>query len=152
MTREPPLTPGGMAFSELVLEVFRLNGLALQAGDALTAPCLLTSARWQVLGVVDHSPAPVAHIARTMGLTRQSVQLTANALARDGFVSYADNPHHRTAQLVVITGTGRRALRQVERRHATWASRLGERLGRAKLRTLVEGLRDVRAVLEEAVA
>src|SRR5688572_8966471 len=79
----PKLTAEALAFSELVLEVFRVNGLALEAGDALGEPSGLSSARWQVLGVVDHGAVPVSTIARTMGLTRQSVQLTANALELD---------------------------------------------------------------------
>ena len=150
MSKVTPLSPAGIAFSELVIEVFRINGLALQAGDVLAAPARLTSARWQVLGVVDHAAVPVAHIARAMGLTRQSVQLTANLLAREGFVAYVDNPHHRTARLVEITEAGRRALRQVERRHAGWANRIGARLGLAQLRGLVGELRRSREVLEEA--
>ena len=38
------------AGTELVLDVFRLNGLLLAAGDHLTAGEGLTAARWQVLG------------------------------------------------------------------------------------------------------
>lgn len=107
-------TPAGEAFTELVLEVFRVNGLALEAGDRLAAPTGLSSARWQVRGVVDHSPAPAASVARIMGLTRQSVQRTADALERDGFIEYADNPHHKRAKLIALTTEGRAALRQPE--------------------------------------
>ena len=62
------------AVTELVLETFRLNGQLLAAGDALVAKVGLTSARWQVLGAIALSaaPLPVAHIARNMGLTRQA--------------------------------------------------------------------------------
>lgn len=142
------LTPAARLFSEVLVEVFRANGLALEAGDAVARPAGLTSARWQVLGVVDHCAAPVAHVARTMGLTRQSVQLTADALARDGFIEYVDNPHHRTAKLIQITEAGTRALRQLEARHAVWADRLGKRVGARTLQAVVDGLREVRAVLE----
>ena len=58
------LTAAGEVFTALVVEVFRVNGLALEAGDALTESLGLSSARWQVLGVVDHEPAPVGEIAR----------------------------------------------------------------------------------------
>jgi DNA-binding MarR family transcriptional regulator len=146
------LPPTAQAFSELVLEVFRVNGLALAAGDVLCGPAGLTSARWQVLGVVDHGAAPVANVARTMGLTRQSVQLTADALERDGFVAYEDNPHHRRAKLIAITDAGRRALRAVEGRHAEWAQRLGKKIGAAALRAAVASLQEVRAALEGEAA
>lgn len=143
------LKPAAEAFSELVIEVFRLNGLALEAGDRLARPAGLTSARWQVLGVVDHGPAPVANVARVMGLTRQSVQQIADALEREGFVEYVDNPHHRKAKLIAMTPAGTAALRQIERRHAAWASRLGARIDLAALRAALDTLREARKALEE---
>src|SRR5205814_345438 len=58
---------GGLV-TELILEVFRLNGRLLAAGDRLVADLGLTSARWQVLGAIAlaSSPMPVAWIARNM--------------------------------------------------------------------------------------
>jgi DNA-binding MarR family transcriptional regulator len=143
------LSPAAQLFSEIVIEVFRLNGLALQAGEQLSGPVGLTSARWQVLGVVDHAPASVAHVARTMGLRRQSVQLTADALERDGFIAYVDNPHHLRAKLISITKQGTKALRDVEARHALWANRLGKRTDRATMESALEGLRAIRGLLEQ---
>ena len=148
----PRRSAEGDAFTELVLEVFRLNGLLLAAGDQLAEPSGLTSARWQVLGVVDHEPAPVANVARIMGLTRQTVQTTADTLERDGFVEYRDNPHHRRAKLIALTDQGRKALRQVEARQAAWADRLGKTAGVATLRAAVEGLGRARKQLEEDAA
>jgi DNA-binding MarR family transcriptional regulator len=144
----PKLTPAAFLFSGLIVEVFRINGLALEAGDVISEPAGLTSARWQVLGVVDEGPAPVANVARAMGLTRQSVQLTADALARDGFVEYVDNPHHRRAKLIAITDAGLAALRAVEARHAAWANRLAKELDLDALRAAVEELQRVREALE----
>jgi DNA-binding MarR family transcriptional regulator len=118
----------------------------------LAEPSGLTSARWQVLGVVDHEPAPVANVARIMGLTRQTVQTTADTLERDGFVEYRDNPHHRRAKLIALTDQGRKALRQVEARQAAWADRLGKTAGVETLRAAVEGLRRARKQLEEDAA
>jgi DNA-binding MarR family transcriptional regulator len=143
------LSPKGKAFTELVLEVFRVNGLLLAAGDRLTEPVGLSSARWQILGVVEHGAVPVANIARIMGLTRQSVQQTADALERDGFVAYAENPHHRRAKLVALTPKGREALAYVEQRHAEWASRIGRAHTLEALRAAVETLRAVRQGLEQ---
>ncbi|WP_437322734.1 MarR family winged helix-turn-helix transcriptional regulator [Sorangium sp. So ce381] len=146
------LTAEATALSELVIEVFRLNGLALEAGDALARPAGLTSARWQVLGVVDHGPAPVSNVARTMGLTRQGVQQIADALEREGFVEYVENPHHRTAKLIAMTAAGREALRQIEARHAAWADRIGKRLDLSSLHATIDALRQARRVLEEDAA
>ncbi|MCP3144911.1 MarR family winged helix-turn-helix transcriptional regulator [Pyxidicoccus xibeiensis] len=145
-------TEVGALFTELVLEVFRVNGLVLEAGDRLTEPVGLSSARWQILGVVDHEPAPVANVARLMGLTRQSVQQTADALERDGFVEYVENPHHRRAKLIAMTEKGREALRKVEARHATWANRTGAAIDSRALQAALEGLREVRKRLEDDTA
>ena len=142
-------TEEGEAFTELVIEVFRLNGLLLQAGDRLTAPVGLSSARWQVLGVVEHGPVPVANVARIMGLTRQSVQQTADALARDGFVEYLENPHHRRAKLISLTPKGRKALDHVVESQAQWANRIAPAVNRQRLRAAVNALRQVRERLEQ---
>jgi hypothetical protein len=44
------LSRRGELFTHVVLEVFRLYRLLLDAGDEPTAAVGLTSARWQVLG------------------------------------------------------------------------------------------------------
>lgn len=101
-------TPGD-AVTGLVLDLFRLNNQMLVAGDRLVAQLGLTSARWQILGAIvaaDH-PQPVAWIARDLGANRQNVQRIVNDLARGGLVVFKPNPHHRRAQLVVLTDQGR---------------------------------------------
>lgn len=138
----------GSTFTELILEVFRLNGLLLEAGDRLTHPVGLSSARWQVLGVVEHQPTPVAHVARIMGLTRQSVQQTADALASDGFITYTDNPHHRRAKLMTITPKGRKALDYIQQRQIDWANQVSETLSLEALKTAVTVLRQLEERLE----
>jgi DNA-binding MarR family transcriptional regulator len=138
----------GSAFTELILEVFRLNGLLLEAGDRLTHPVGLSSARWQVLGVVGDQPTPVAHVARIMGLTRQSVQQTADALANDGFITYTDNPHHRRAKLMTVTPKGRKALDYIEQRQIEWANQVSETLSLEALKTAITVLRQLEERLE----
>jgi DNA-binding MarR family transcriptional regulator len=146
------LTRRGELFTEIVLETFRLNRLLLDAGDELTAPVGLTSARWQVLGIVEHGPAPVAQVARAMGLTRQSVQETANALVAEGFIEFAPNPRHRRAKLMVMTPKGDAAMRVVRRHHVSWANELASRHRPAALESVVTTLSEVRATLEASVA
>jgi DNA-binding MarR family transcriptional regulator len=137
-------TPEEEAFTRLVLLVFRLNGLLLEAGDRMAAPSGQTSARWQVMGVIDHEPMTVSQIARTMGLRRQSVQRTADLLAADGVAEYLDNPADRRAQLLTLTPRGRRALRAIERAQFEWAREHGEAIGRERLERAAD-------VLEEAL-
>jgi len=101
-------TEAGEALTKLVLDLFRVNNLILGWGDRLVAPLGLTSARWQVLGAVvaAERPQPVAWLARDLGASRQNVQRIVNDLAQAGLVSFAPNPHHKRAQLVVLTEAG----------------------------------------------
>lgn len=101
----------GQALTDLILGIFRANNHALTWGDRLVAPFGLTSARWQILGAIVSSerPQPVAWIARDLGANRQNVQRIVNDLHKDGLIDFQPNPHHRRAQLVVLTGKGRSA-------------------------------------------
>jgi DNA-binding MarR family transcriptional regulator len=121
-------TPSGVAVSELIVTVFRLNGRLLVAGDRLVASLGLTSARWQVLGAIALSPTPepVARLARNMGLNRQGVQRIVGELVAEGFVELKDNPHHRSAKLVVMTAKGLKAYDAALRAQAPWVNMLGE--------------------------
>jgi DNA-binding MarR family transcriptional regulator len=138
----------GHALTDLVLEVFRLNGRLLAAGDRMTRPVGQTSARWQVLGAIDPEPRTVSGIARIMGLARQSVQRTADRLQAEGLVSYVDNPAHRRAKLVALTTRGRSVLDAITQRQVVWANDLGARLGEADVRRALRVIHAFREVLE----
>lgn len=142
-------TTEGVAFGEIILEVFRLNGRLIDAGDSIATPEGQTSARWQVLGAVAGGPASVAQVAREMGLARQSVQRTADLLAADGLVRYADNPHHRRAKLVTMTPEGQQAHERIGQRQARWANRIGGQHDLGQMRTAAAVLRHLRESLEQ---
>lgn len=140
--------PAGAAFTELLLEVFRLNGRLLAAGDRLAADFGLSSARWQVLGAIETAPMSVAQIARAMGLTRQSVQRLADVLAEEGIVAFRDNPAHRRAKLVELTREGRRRLAALHRRQVAWANAVATALPAASIRDATGMLAELRRRLE----
>jgi DNA-binding MarR family transcriptional regulator len=123
-------TPAGDALTDLVLDLFRLNSLLLTAGDRLVARLGLTSARWQILGaiVAAERPQPVAWLARDMGANRQNVQRIINDLHREGLVAFDANPHHRRAQLVVLTDKGKQTFDAAMRLQAPWINGLSEGL------------------------
>ena len=147
-----PRTRSSAAFTELILEVFRVNGRLLSAGDALTRPAGQTSARWQVLGALEDGPRTVAEIGRRMGLTRQSVQRTADLLAADGLISYSDNPAHQRAQLAALTSRGRSTLYAIESSQIEWANRVASRLREADLNAALRTLKGVREAVDVAAA
>jgi len=141
------------AVTELILEVFRLNGRLLAAGDALVGDMGLSSARWQVLGAAALSPVPlpVAHLARNMGLTRQSVQRLVDDMTNDGLVRYAPNPHHRRAKLVLLTDRGQMAYRAAMDRQAPWAHELAAGLTPEAILSATSILRGLRGRIDRDV-
>ena len=143
-------TPSGEALTDLILETFRLNGRLLAAGDELVSELGLTSARWQVLGAMAVAPAPlpIAHIARNMGLTRQSVRRLVDEMARDGLVRLAPNPHHARAKLVLPTEAGKRAFADAHKRQAPWANAVAKGLARRDIEAAHRMLAMIRARIE----
>jgi DNA-binding MarR family transcriptional regulator len=123
-------TPAGDALTDFILDLFRANSLLLTAGDRLVAPLGLTSARWQILGAIVSAerPQPVAWLARNLGANRQNVQRIVNDLARDALVGFETNPHHRRAQLVVLTDKGRQAFDAALRLQIPWVNGLADGL------------------------
>ena len=135
----------GTGLTGLILAVFRLNGSLLAAGDALVADLGLTSARWQVLGAVAlaEAPMPVAGVARAMGLSRQNVQRIADDLVGKGLLTYAANPLHRRAKLVLLTGEGRRIYEAAALRQRPWAQALSRDIAAADLAMATDLLRQL---------
>ena len=145
-------TPEGGALTDLVLDLFRLDSLLLTAGDRLVAPLGLTSARWQVLGAIVSAERaqPVAWLARDLGGNRQNVQRIINDLHKEGLVSFEVNPHHRRAQLVVLTENGRRAFEAAMELQAPWINDLSEGLAIKEIRTVQRVITALRDKLERS--
>ncbi|MFD4277585.1 MarR family winged helix-turn-helix transcriptional regulator [Streptomyces cyaneofuscatus] len=136
--------------SRAALTVFRLNGQFLGVAEELAKPGGLTAAWWQVLGAVLREPLPVAGIARTMGITRQSVQRIADLLVGRGLAEYVDNPAHRRAKLLRPTATGREAVSRITPPHAQFAARLAAELGPEGFAETVEVLERLTAAMDSA--
>jgi DNA-binding MarR family transcriptional regulator len=124
--RKAKRTAAGAALTDLILDLFRLSGRMLVAGDRLVAGLGLTSARWQILGtiVAADRAQPVAWLARDMGAARQNVQRIVNDLVKEGLVALATNPHHRRAPLVVLTDKGRSTFEAAMGLQAPWVNKL----------------------------
>jgi DNA-binding MarR family transcriptional regulator len=134
-------TRGGEAFTQLVLAIFRANGSLIAAGDTLVGELGLSSARWQVLGMIVAHPLTVSAIARRVGIARQSVQRTADRLVEDGFATFQPNPDHATAHLLDLTDHGRAVMDTVGGLQEAWADTLAKGLE-------VEALKAATALLQ----
>ena len=94
--------------TDIVIAVFRLNGTLLEAGDKLTEPFGVTSARWQVMGAIalNAKPLTIPRIAEYMGVSRQAVLKQIKLMAADGLVHQQANESHKRADLWSLTATG----------------------------------------------
>jgi DNA-binding MarR family transcriptional regulator len=158
VTRTQPVDIDGKlrlrrSLTDLVIDVFRLNGALLASGDSLVADLGLSSARWQVLGAIAFSPIPlpVAHLARNMGLTRQAVQRSVDEMRNDGLVRLDPNPHHKRAMLVAMTERGRNAYRAAMERQGGWADVLAAGLSPKGVEAASTLLRELRRRLDPSI-
>ncbi|MCH2346963.1 MAG: MarR family transcriptional regulator, partial [Pseudomonadales bacterium] len=101
-------SPKRILFLDLVLSIFRLNGLLIAEGDALTEKLGLTHARWKVIGAIALSNAglTVPGVARVLVLSRQAVQRITDVMVEDGLLVYQRNPKHKRSVLITLTEEG----------------------------------------------
>ena len=153
MTAEWRRIAEGDAATAVVLEIFRVNGLLLAAGNKVAAQEGL-AARWQVLGAVALAgqPLTVPQIARRMGLTRQAVQETVNRLMAEALAEALDNLDHRRPPLVWLTELGRRRYAAVDRRQIRWINELAAGLAVTDLAAAARVLRELGGRLETSQA
>jgi len=144
-------TEAGEAVTALILDVFRLNGRLLTAGDRLVAELGLTSARWQVLGAIAYAerPASVAWHARTMGLHRQGIQRIVNELEIEGIVKFQPNPHHKRAHLVLLTSKGRKLFEAALALQVPWVNALASGLTSKDIATAKGVVQQLKTRLEQ---
>ena len=144
-------TQEGELVTSLILGTFRLNGELLAAGNSLTKPFGLTSARWQVMGAIDLAkhPLTVAQIARRMGLARQGVQRIVNDLEGLEMVCFEANPEDRRAQLVAMTEKGAMVMNEVNTAQAAWVNQLSDGLNLRHLKQAVAVLENIRERTEK---
>ncbi|MCF8169378.1 MAG: MarR family winged helix-turn-helix transcriptional regulator [Rhodoferax sp.] len=146
-------TPSGSALSASALDLFKVVSSMLTEGDRLVAELGLTSSRWQVLGtiVAAQQPEPVAWLARDMGANRQNIQRIVNDLSKEGFVEFANNPHHRRASLVVLTAKGRNAYDKAMTLAAPWLDRLAQGIALEDIHAMQRVLKTLRVRLDGEV-
>ncbi len=144
-------TKEGEAITSLILDVFKLNGRLLLAGDRLVAELGLTSARWQILGAIAYAERPesVSWHARTMGLHRQGIQRIVNELNKEGIVEFQLNPHHKRAHLVLLTPKGQKLFEDAIKLQVPWVNELSKGLTAKDIATAGKVINQLKTHLEE---
>lgn len=135
----------GPLFTGVVLEIFKLSGLLINEGDRMTAEFGITSARWKILGSLSiaGSPLTVPQIAKTMGQTRQAVQRLVDAMQRDGFLEFKDNPEHKRAKLISLSSKGLDIYAKLDAIQAEWAKESSGQLKLKELETTLSVLKEM---------
>ena len=116
-------SPKRILYLDLVLSIFRLNGLLIAEGDAMTDGLGLTHARWKVIGAIALSNAglTVPGIARVLGQSRQAVQRITDVMVEDGLLNYLANPRHKRSVLVTLTEEGNHVYNKLREVQDPWA-------------------------------
>ncbi|MEQ9010718.1 MarR family transcriptional regulator [Algiphilus sp.] len=145
------MTGEGQLLTDIILRVFRLNGLLIQAGDEMGAEFGLTSARWKVLGALAYGSQPmtVPQIAGTMGLSRQAVQRLVHDMAEGGLLQGIDNPEHKKSPLWRLSPAGRQTFDRIMQRQARWVDALAQNMDRDALRKTASTLEMCSTRLEQ---
>jgi DNA-binding MarR family transcriptional regulator len=137
-------------FLALMQAVGALHRSLLTIGDAVAATAGQSRARSTCLQQLAGGPLTVADIAERLGLARQGVQRVADLLVSDGLAVYADNPRHRRAKLLTLTGAGERALAAMDAAHRRWVAATAPHLAPLQLPELTDQLAAVHRALDSA--
>lgn len=135
----------GNLYTDIVLEVFRLGGLLIAAGDDMAKNLNLSSARWKVLGALAHADTPmtISQIATSMGQTKQGVQRLSNEMEKDGILAYKPNPYHKTAKLVAITPKGKELYLAMMQKQIPWANSISRGINVKNMEVTLDVLRKI---------
>ena len=130
-------------FLDLVLSIFRLNGLLIAEGDAMTQSLGLTHARWKVIGVIalSNNGLTVPGIGRVLGQSRQAVQRITDVMVKDGLLEYQSNPKHKRSVLVLLSDNGKEIYNMLREVQDPWAIESSEDIPAEELRIALRSIR-----------
>ncbi len=140
----------GPVFTEIVLEVFKLGGLLVSEGDQMGFEYGVTSARWKILGALSLAgePQTVPQIAKSMGLTRQAVQRLVDVMHKDGLLSFHQNPGHKRAKLISLSGRGREIYSKLYEKQSGWAIACSTGITQTELETTLSVLKRISSTID----
>ncbi|SUZ55432.1 uncharacterized protein METZ01_LOCUS8286 [marine metagenome] len=141
-------SPKRILFLDLVLSIFRLNGLLIAEGDALTEKLGLTHARWKVIGAIALSNAglTVPGVARVLGQSRQAVQRITDVMVEDGLLAYQRNPKHKRSVLITLTEEGNHVYNMLREQQDPWVM---ENTQEIPIEELEQALRLIRRLINK---
>ena len=139
-----------VALTVAVRGVFnRLKALS----DTLHGDLEITTAMRAVMETLSGSGAmTVPQIAKLKGVTRQHIQLLADALVAAGLAVVKENPAHRRSSLIALTDKGKRAFAKMEARERPVIEELAEEFEAQALERATAVLNRLAARLDERLS
>jgi DNA-binding MarR family transcriptional regulator len=108
----------------------------------------ITASMRAVLEVLhEGGPRPVPRIARVLGVSRQHVQVVANALMAAGLVETIGNPDHLRSPLLRASPAGARVCEAVRRREGRLLAEAAKRIPGGDLKVTLKTLQAMEAGL-----
>ncbi len=131
---------------DLIREIRAAFNELKSLSDSMNADLGITAAMRAILEFsCTHPPHTVPQIAQAKSVSRQHVQLLADALNERGLVAYAPNPKHKTSRLVEITPRGRALFDTIAERETRALARLDKRLRDTDLAAAAHAVARLRA-------
>lgn len=113
---------------------FRIETITQQTAGFASA-----GGEWGVLrSLVKEGPQTVPELARTRPVSRQHCQTIANALERQGFIAFVDNPKHKKSKLMQATKKGRDHFERMKKQFLGVAGSYAENFTQAEARTAID--------------
>jgi DNA-binding MarR family transcriptional regulator len=137
---------------QVIVEVRRLFHRLASATDRLHADRAVPVAQRAVLeALADDGPSTVPALARRKGVTRQHVQVLANALQEAGLVEAVANPAHRRSPRLALTPAGLRLFEAMRSREGRFLEGVAARLGTPPLPMVARSLRALGDAVEASL-
>jgi DNA-binding MarR family transcriptional regulator len=138
---------------DLIVEVRAAFNALKSYSDAMIEDLGVTSAMRAVLEFLfTEGPHPVPRIAEAKSVTRQHIQILADALSEKGLVRFAENPGHKRSKLLELTPTGEELFASIRTREAKVLERLSGRIPADQARQAAQVIRSMRQALAAAAA
>jgi DNA-binding MarR family transcriptional regulator len=138
-------------FAGLIDEIYRLNGRLVAANKMTTRVAGLRPTHWIVFTAIARAvePPTVPRIGRALGQSRQGIQRVADDLVSNALVEWIDNPDHKRAKRLILTGEGRKVFEMADEEGAIWMRRVSAGLDAGAVREARQLLQALRRNLEQ---
>jgi DNA-binding MarR family transcriptional regulator len=113
---------------------FRIEAITQQTAGFATA-----GGEWGVLrSLIKEGPQTVPELARTRPISRQHCQTMANALERQGFVAFVENPKHKRSKLMSVTKKGRDHFERMKKQFIAVSGHYAPNFTATEVRTAID--------------